>query len=301
MKFSGSEKAYAKINLHLEILNKREDGYHDILSVMSNVDLYDEIEITAEIDNYIEENVVKIENIPGNFSDIIDEIPVKDNLMTKAIVVYMDRIDKKGIFTISIKKNIPSGAGLGGGSSDAATVLRFLNNSLSMLQEEEMILLCSEIGADVPFCYVGGMAICEGIGEKIHKLDNKIDSWIVLVNDGIHVNTRDAYNGLKIEINQGINEKVLDEKKEGIINGINKKDIDVFNGLFVNDFEKTVFEKYSEVSLLKSKLNEFDFAFSLMSGSGSTVYGLFAKEEDAKKTFSFLKSSYESVILTKFV
>jgi len=301
MKFSGSERAYAKINLHLEILNKRNDGYHDILSLMSNIDLYDEIEIEGEILSSNNQSEITIKTLKSDYSQVIDEIKVEDNLITKAILIYLEKVNKKGNFTVSVKKNIPSGAGLGGGSSDAAAVLRFLNKNLPLLDEDEMIDICSKIGADVAFCYIGGLAICEGIGEKIQKIERKIDAWIVLVNDGTHVETGSAYKSLEVGINSEKNQKVVDEKKEGIINGLNETVVSEFSHYFVNDFEKTVFRDFLNLGLLKTKLISIGADFSLMSGSGSTVYGLFANEEDARGAFVQLEKSFDNVKLTKFV
>ena len=161
-------KAYAKINLHLEILNKREDGYHNILSIMAKTELFDllKLEKINLYDKKAIETKVSIKNSGGIFKDEIDKIPENDNLITKAVLSYLDKINKSAEIEFSITKNIPTGAGLGGGSSDAASALKILNKNIMGLNDEELFDIGKKIGADVPYCLVNTPAICEGIGER---------------------------------------------------------------------------------------------------------------------------------------
>lgn len=290
------EKAYAKINLHLEVLSKRLDGYHDIQSVMASLNLADILTFDK-----LESNTTGEINISftasGKYKEIFDELPVKKNLVYKAVEKYLEKSGFGVSFSINIEKNIPAGAGLGGGSSDAAAVLRYLNDSFKLYKKDELIVIASAVGADVPFCLEPGIALCTGIGEVIERLDSVIPYQVVLVNDDIHVNTGNAYNYM----DKVLNKKTPEVEKNEIISIINKGMLDVKNICFINDFEIAVFEQFPKVKEIKNRISDEGAVFTLMTGSGSTIFGLFEDSISASKTVEVMSDTYSMVLQAEFI
>jgi len=263
-------RSYAKINLALDILGKREDNYHELETVFQQIDLCDDVELTEnEGDINIECNVKEIEN--------------ESNLAYKAATIIKKRFNiKKGV-SIRINKNIPIGAGLSGGSSNAAAVIRGLNYLWSLgLDKEKMIELSKEIGMDVPFHILGGTCFGKGRGDNLENVKDLGMHYAVVVHPGFKVNTKEAYDGLDL----GKTGKKESSRK--FIESYDLKDIH-------NDFEYSVLEKYPELEKIKRKLGED----ALLSGSGSCVFGLFKDEEGAKLAYDELKKDYSAVFLSK--
>lgn len=296
-------KAYSKVNLHLEILNRREDGYHNLFSVNATVDIFDvltfnKIDLSNSPGN---DAIIDIVPAGGSYKEIAESIPAEANLITKAVKAYLNKTGLSGEISISLKKDIPAGAGLAGGSSDAAAVLRTLNNHTGALTEDELTELAAGIGADVPYCLKGGFAICEGIGEKIERLNVKTNLNVIIANCGIHVNTGRAYNLL--------NRK--SELPENIINNIEKTrqlikrniDNDSFEDIFPffkNDFEDIIFNKYPEIKYIKEEILNQGALFAIMTGSGSSVAGLFKDKKSAEKAGKSLNKTAK-IFLTEFI
>lgn len=262
--------APAKINLYLEIINKRQDGYHNIESVMHTVSLCDELEF-----------------IPSNTIEFICDKPVcnpEKNLVYKVAIKLKERFKVKDGIKILLNKKIPTGAGLGGGSSDAAATIMALNKCWNLnLNKNELEQFASTIGADVPFFLTGGTAKIEGIGDIVTKLNVPQKFWFILVKPEIGVSTVSAYSKVKISLtNRNKITTIIRTLTDGVL------DKDLSKKLFFNRFEETVFVDYPEIKKIKTVLN-FLGAESLMSGSGATVFGLVHDETEAKKIINSLK------------
>ncbi len=297
-------KAYAKVNLHLDVLNKRKDGYHNIFSLNASVDLFDILifnKINVSDDSSQD---ISIEIIPagGKYSDIIQSVDLKDNLITQAVTEYLNKIGKSGEISVSIKKDIPAGAGLGGGSSDAAAALRILNEYLKVLEESELVELGLKIGADIPYCLTSGFAICEGLGDEIQGLPGRLDHYVLIVNSGIHVNTAWAYRSLNRQFEAaGDALKSTQEKRIIIRDSIEKGSISSLSSFLKNDFEEPVFAEYPEIKRLKEEIEDSGADYVTMTGSGSSIIGLFKDIDRAKNAEASLSKKAEHALLSRFI
>ncbi len=267
-------KAYAKINLGLRILGKRSDGFHNIETVFHRIDLYDELEFLAS-------DLISMEC--DNCDVPLDE----KNLCIRAANLLQQKYGiRKGVH-IRLKKNIPVGAGLGGGSSDAAAVLlhlpKFLGHEIS---KNELMELALNLGSDVPYFLEEGTAYATGRGEKLEYFKLDIPYWILLVNPQIHVSTAWAYNNLSLNP-----DKYKTNLKTDLIYNIHSPE--KLRQLVTNDFEDVVFEEYPLIKRLKLHLYESGADFVQMSGSGSSVYGFFKTEPDLKKISQNISSEYK--------
>lgn len=302
---ANSIRAHAKINLHLEVLNRRDDGYHNIFSLMASVALFDLLKLddikvhksTGSVDI-----AVAVRSNGGSHAGVIDSIPPHENLIAKASTLYLEQLGMNGTAAFSIRKDIPSGAGLGGGSSDAAAALKLLNGSLNAYQEEGLAEIGSKIGADVPYCLRGGFAICRGIGEIVMPVPGALRCWVLIVNDGIHVDTGSAYKALKRSADTGRDSEAAIGKTTRLIAGaLAGKSIEALKSIAKNDFEEPAFRQYPGIAEMKERLYGQEADFAIMTGSGSSVVGLFSTKEKAEKAKSKLTKHYKEVIITKFV
>lgn len=255
-------KAPAKINYRLDVLRRREDGYHDLRMVMQRVDLCDEIEIRLA-----EQPGIRVtcgsEGVPDG----------PGNIAWRAADALLQLSDWHGGIDIFIDKRIPVAAGLGGGSSDAATVIMGVNEILELgLSDQRLREIGVRLGADVPFFIYKKTAIAEGIGDQFTPLENVPQLWIVLANPGVHVSTGWVYQNLQLTGKREI------AKIPSSYNGLE----DVC-AILSNDLEPVTFTKFPVVQQLKNLLGSWGAAASLMSGSGATVFGLFADEVKARE------------------
>ncbi|UCC80674.1 MAG: 4-(cytidine 5'-diphospho)-2-C-methyl-D-erythritol kinase [Candidatus Zixiibacteriota bacterium] len=259
-----SLKAPAKINLYLKVLGKREDGYHEIESLMQAIDLYDEISIEKS-------DILEVEcDEPSLPSD-------DSNLALKAAVLLQRRAYFPGA-KIVLKKNIPVGAGLGGGSSDAAFVIRGIGELYDInLSLEEKLELASVIGSDVPFFLSSGQAIISGRGEKISPLKLPLDYGIIVIAPPAASSTAEVYGSLKNHLTNRQDQILL--KREMLSSSFYR-----MLKSFGNDLEETVFGDLPELEEIKKHLIRSGCINSLMTGSGSAVFGVFrsTKTEDFK-------------------
>ena len=278
-------KAYAKVNLGLDIIGKREDGYHLLKMIMQTVDLYDEIEINKSDDNKI--------SIKCNIS----YVPVDNrNLMYKAAVLFMDKYNINSGLKINIKKNIPVAAGMAGGSTDAAAVLKCLNKLFEVnAPYEELVNLALKIGADVPYCINGGTAICEGIGEVITELPPFKNVIMVIVKPSFGVSTKEVYGGLDIS---RIKKHV---KIDDIVRGMKKNNINVVCYNMKNVLENVTIRKYPVIKDIKHMMIKQGAKGALMSGSGPTVFGIFSDMMSAQRCFENMKRKYKDVFITRTI
>ena len=267
-------KSHGKINLGLDVLYKREDGYHEINTIMQQIDLCDTLTIREK-----EEGII----IKSNNKDLpLDS----SNLIYKAWEKLQEKTGiKKGI-EVTVDKRIPIAAGLAGGSSNAAVVLKGLNELWDLsLDEKSLREIGVEIGADVPFCITGGTALAEGIGEKLTKLKPFKDKDLLLVNPGLTISTAEVYGSLKPNGKRRLN-------VEKIIQFIEKNDLHSLAKHIVNVMEEVVIKKNPIISEIKKDLIECGALGSLMSGSGPTVFGLFDDKEKLNFCKEKLKNKY---------
>lgn len=274
------ERAYAKINLFLDVISKREDGFHNINSIMHSVSLSDELffEILP-----CEKTEIVLE-IEGN-SSIPDN---EDNLIVKAAKEFLKEANEKARIEVYLKKNIPVCAGLGGGSSDAAATLRALNNYYNKFSEEELLSIASRLGSDVPFCLVGGTAFCQGRGEILNKIENCPDLSLVISIGRDKVSTPEAYRKIdQLYLNENFDKKTDEKFIKEVVERIYK--VDFSSEYFYNVFEKIVpFD--SSVNSIKTSLLGAGARFCLMSGSGPSVFGLFEDDNSALRAVDILRS-----------
>ncbi|MBR3653899.1 MAG: 4-(cytidine 5'-diphospho)-2-C-methyl-D-erythritol kinase [Elusimicrobia bacterium] len=250
-------KAPAKINLYLEIINKRPDGYHNIESVMHTVSLFDILEFTE-----LQED--KIELVCDN-ADLFDS---KKNLVYKAAKKVKEKYNITTGVKIKLTKNIPMGAGLGGGSSDAAATIVALNKIWKINDDiKNLELLGATLGADVPFFMTGGTAKISGIGDVVEKINTNLNYDFVLVKPNFGVSTPYAYSKVKFPLtNPRKISKIIGTLERGL--GFEEAKV-----LFFNRFEDFIFDEYQEIKQIRKVLENLGCA-SLMSGSGATVFGL---------------------------
>lgn len=262
----------AKINLTLEVIRKRQDGYHDIRSIVQPINLFDEVRIEVEKGDGITLESTGIE-IPRG----------KENLAWRAAEVFLKECGISLKIRIFIKKRIPVGAGLGGGSGNAAAVLVGINRITNKFSEDDLIRFSSKIGADVPLFIHCRSSIIEGIGDKVTLISSFPLFYYVLLNPGFEVSTKRIY-------------ELWDEafKEEGLIrDGIEHK-ISLFRrGEFplINDLEKLAIAIYPEIKNLREKLISMDVEAVSMTGSGPTVFGLFNDEKKAKMIYDYFRDS----------
>ncbi len=257
----------AKINLRLEILRRREDGYHEIRTIFQKISLSDKLLFTLK-----KKKGISITTNQPN-------LPVgRRNLVYRAAQLIIERTGFQGGIYIQIEKKIPLGAGLGGGSSNAATTLRALNHLLEAnLSEKELMGMGKEIGADVPFFFLKGAAIGSGIGEKLKEV-RLPDLWYILIYPNFEVSTAWAYRNY-----------VLTKKKFQInLHQLPKSPKEVSKILW-NDLEEVVSRKFPQILRMKEVLYAVGAEGALMTGSGPTVFGVFSKEGGAREAFKKLK------------
>jgi len=276
--------APAKVNIGLRILSKRKDGFHNLETIFYPVKLNDKIAVKIrKISDDTGVNKISVK------TDSKENISGKNNICHKAAELFLAQFKIAGSYNIdiSIKKNIPTGAGLGGGSSDAAAVLKILLMHFRIdVHIKEIIRLALIAGSDVPFFMLGKAAYAAGRGEKLTALSGfKIKGKILIVNPGIHISTPWAFKSLGLK-----------ETKRKLLHRI-KKYSPVSNELMINDFERIVFKKYPEIEKIKYEMLALGAEYSLMSGSGSTVYGVF-KGKDIKNAEKYFKLKKYKVFIS---
>ena len=273
----------AKVNLFLRVLRKRDDGYHDIITLMQPITLHDEISIEVESGEGV--------SVSCDSADVPDG---SGNLACMAAEAFLKCADMRKRVKIRIKKNIPVAAGLGGGSSNAATVLTGLNGILRAgLSEAELLSIGGRLGSDVPFFMLGGPALASGKGTELERV--KLPRYrYVLINPGFKVSTAWAYNNLDLTKEPQNN---MLPYSVGDFN-----DMERLKDYLVNDIETVTLRKHPEISSLKKALIENGASAALMSGSGPTVFGIFREGGAARSACKALKKRLDarhSVFLTE--
>lgn len=254
--------APAKINLCLHVLGRRPDGYHELAMIMQRVSLFDRLEMTLTSEPGVRVSCPGVELPPGG-----------ENIAARAARRILALAgDGRGV-EIVIDKQIPVAAGLGGGSSDAAAVLMGLNDMLGLgLDSATLMAEGARLGADVPFFVFGATAWATGIGDRLEKVDDMPPLWYVLVNPGLAVSTAWVYQNL------GLTSKIEAAKLPRF-----SRTVGGVAGLLHNDLERVTVSRYPLVATVKEELAASGAAGVLMSGSGPTVFGVFAEEAAARK------------------
>lgn len=267
-------RAYAKVNLSLDVTGVRENGYHEVKMIMQTINLYDKISI---------KKIQKDEIIISANQAVVPTDA--DNLIYKACLKFFEKTGvKSGVF-ISLDKKIPVAAGLAGGSADAAATLRGLNQLFETnLSMQELKEIGVKLGADVPFMIEGGTCLCEGIGEVITDLKPLKEVPLLIVKPAKGISTKFVYDMLKhpSELNH--------PDVDGMVEAIEAEDIDGVVSRLGNVLESVTEPEVPEVTYLKGRLMELGASGSLMSGSGTTVFGIFDRKEKAQEAYYALKN-----------
>ena len=271
-------KARAKINLGLDVLRKRKDGYHDVRMVMQTIGIYDRLIITR-----IPEEDIRIKSnlffLPVN----------ENNLIYKAAKLLKDSFGFAGGVEIDLNKFIPVSAGLAGGSTDAASTLFGLNRLFDLgLSTKDLMELGVSIGADVPYCVMRGTALAEGIGEKLTALPPLPRCWILIAKPPINVSTKLVYESLDMN---GVDRH---PDIDGLIDAIKRQDINGVCSLMGNVLENVTVPLYPVIESIKNDMMDNGAINAMMSGSGPTVFGIFPDEETILKCQAFLKKKGEA-------
>lgn len=268
-------KAYGKINLALDVLRKREDGYHDVRMVMQTVGIYDGIEM-------VKTDSGKIEIETNLFYLPTDE----NNIVYRAVKMLFDEFNITSGLRIHLKKFIPVSAGMAGGSTDAASVMFGINKMFGLhLNNRQLMERGVKLGADVPYCIMRGTALSEGIGEKLTKLPDMIKCPVLIAKPPISVSTKFVYENLKL--NEVTNHPDID----GMVEAISKRDLHGVAKRMGNVLETVTEKEYPVIRELKEIMLNEKALNSLMSGSGPTVFGLFMTEDEAYNAKEKIKES----------
>lgn len=268
-------RALAKINLGLDVLGKREDGYHEVRMIMQTIQMYDVLEIRKS-------------DTPGiALTTNLPYIPTDDkNLVYQAAKLLMDEFHIREGISVNLEKFIPVAAGMAGGSSDAAAAFVGVNRLFNLgLSEEELMKRAVRVGADVPYCIMRGTALAEGIGEKLTRLPQLPHCYVLVGKPGVNVSTRIAYENLNLG---GI---FHHPDIDGMIEDINRGDLYAMVSKMENVFEPGIMGKYPVIQEIRDLMEAEGALKAMMSGSGPTVFGIFDNEEKMTAAAAVLRES----------
>lgn len=264
------KNAHAKLNLSLDVTGKRENGYHDIKSLMVMTDLCDEMIFSKS---------ERLEIIPEFSFDL------KSNLIYKAYELLKNKVGYDLPFKVEIKKKIPIAAGLAGGTSNGAACLYALNDLYKInIPRAELIEMAGGLGADFTYMMTGGSKIAKGIGDILEEVDPIELDHVLIINPGYGVSTKEVYQKIKID------KERIDFSK--ILEGLYELDIEKLNFYLRNKMEDVVFSLHPDLLDIKNKLRDFNTA-ALMSGSGATIFGIFADEKSLEEAYNYFKEIYK--------
>lgn len=267
-------KCYAKLNLTLDSLYQRDDGYHQIDSIMVRINLFDKLGIKRNKDRKIR-----------IFSENKNLSPIEDNLIYKAWDLLKDEVEDNGV-DIYLEKNIPLAAGLAGGSTDCAETLKGLNELWDLgLEKKDLMEKAARLGADVPFFFMDKPSRAQGIGEVLSPFSIKNDLYFLLVNDGTQISSAYIYQRLK-DYGHIETEKIINLLQVGDKRALEK---------FENVMEDVAFKVHPHLKDIKKRLDNIGAKKSLISGSGPTIFGVFDDEKLLNKAYEDLKDDYEFV------
>lgn len=266
-------KARAKINLGLDVVRKREDGYHEVRMIMQMINLYDKITLRKKTEPGI--------TVTANLS----YLPVnEDNLVYRAAKLLMDEFQVDGGLEIELQKYIPVAAGMAGGSTDAAAVMVGVNRIFQLrLNKKQLMERGVKIGADVPFCIMRGTALAEGIGEELTPLPAMPHCSLVIAKPKIHVSTKFVYGNLKVR------ELTEHPDIDGQVQALRENDLEQLVARMGNVLETVTIPAYPVIDEIKHTMMKYGAMGAMMSGSGPTVFGIFEKEDKAQEVCRLLK------------
>ena len=275
-------KAYAKINLGLDVVRRLENGYHEVKMVMQTVGIYD---------------VLDFQRTAGGIVITTDsgELPTnEDNLIYKAAKLMIEKYHITEGVKIHLEKHIPIAAGMAGGSTDAAATLKGMNRLFDLgCTLKDLMELGVNIGADVPYCVMGGTALAEGIGEKLTPLAPAPDCYVLVAKPDINVSTKYVYEHLDAQ------EIRKHPDIDGMVRALEAGSLEGAASRLCNVFEELLLEEYHEVFHIKNRLLELGALNAAMSGSGPTVFGIFREKTAAKAAETALKQCYPQTYLAK--
>lgn len=274
------ERAYAKINLVLDVVRRREDGYHEVKMIMQTVDLYDVITLEKS-----EKGIAVVVETQKDFGEEV--LPAdENNLVHKAAKLIIDKYKIKEGIKIYLSKNIPIAAGMAGGSADAAAVFRGMNQVFALnMTLDEMKEMAVKIGADVPYCIEGGTQLSEGIGEVLTPLAGIPEFYLLIAKPDISVSTKYVYENLhaeKLEKHPDV-DGMVKAVKDGSLEGILCR--------MENVLENVTVKKYPVIEEIKQFMKENGAENALMSGSGPTVFGIYKESGQAERAAALLKET----------
>ncbi len=257
---------HCKINIGLRVVRKRTDGYHDLQTVFYPLPIRDVLEVTDSVNNAGSSLTISGFSIQGELTN---------NLCLKAYYLLKKDFSQLPSIHINLYKNIPMGAGLGGGSSDGAFTLRLLNNRFQLkLSDKELLRYSLELGSDCPFFITDNPAYAEGRGELMENIPLDLSGYsFLLISPGIHISTAEAFSQIKPT-------EPVDELRSLVTNPIQ-----TWKNTIFNDFEQSVFNKHPEIEKIKTVLYEQGAVYASMTGTGSSVYGIFEKDHLPEKLF----------------
>ena len=269
-------RALAKINLGLDVVGKRADGYHEVRMIMQTIQMYD----VLEIEKKAEPGITLTTNIPYVPTD-------ERNLVYKAAKMLMDEFHIEEGLTMNLEKFIPVAAGMAGGSSDAAAAFVGVNRIFGLgLSEEDLMKRAVKVGADVPYCVMRGTALAEGIGEKLTRLPRVPQCYVLVGKPGVNVSTKTAYENLKLD-----DPAVVHPDIDGMIGDIERGDLLAMTQKMGNVFEPGIIEKYPVIGEIKALMESHGALKAMMSGSGPTVCGIFDNREKMEAAAEVLRES----------
>ena len=271
-----SLKALAKINLGLDVVRRREDGYHEVRMIMQTIQLYDRLDIkrTQEPGIQIQTN---LSFLPVN----------ENNLIYKAAKLLMDEFSITDGVSVKLDKRIPVAAGMAGGSTDAAAMLIGVNRLFSLgLTKKQLMERGVQIGADVPYCIMRGTALAEGIGEALSPLPPMVKCPVIIAKPSISVSTKFVYQNLKLD------DTTIHPDIDRLIDDIKAKNLHDIAAHMGNVLETVTIPNYPVIDEIKKHMLSNGAVGAMMSGSGPTVFGLFDDEDTAKKAYKAMRSSH---------
>lgn len=268
-------RAMAKINLGLDVLRKREDGYHEVRMIMQTIQMYDLLEIHRKA----KPGISLVTNLPY--------IPTDErNLVYKAAKILMDEFDVSDGITMKLTKSIPVAAGMAGGSSDAAAAFVGVNRMFQLgLSEEELMKRAVQVGADVPYCIMRGTALAEGIGEQLTRLPGLPRCYVLVGKPGINVSTKLAYENLNLD---GIQ---THPDIDGMLRDIEEQNLVSLTSKMENVFEPGIIRQYPVIQKIKDLMESKGAMKAMMSGSGPTVFGIFDDRKKLREAADALRAS----------
>ena len=272
-----TEKAYGKLNLSLDVTGRREDGYHDLAMLMQTVTVYDELSLRFREDGKVRAS--------SNLRFIPED---ERNLAVRAALRFLEAVGEQGQgLQIDMRKQIPVGAGMGGGSADAAAVLRALNRIYGMpFDRGRLEELAQQIGSDVAFCVAGGTALAEGRGEKLTDLPAMPEGSFVICKPAFSISTPELYKKLDSAPVR------IHPDTQGLLRAVREGDLGALCRRMYNVFEEIDDRRMRTVAQIKGRLLDHRALGAMMTGTGSAVFGVFEQEEDARRACAALRQDY---------